>query len=63
MGHGVRDVRENFAVGCLLAPTMRCAEKDESQGDIANGIVSRLEARLKQCLWDWSVTDFHHRVF
>ncbi len=63
MGHGMRDVHQNFAIGCLLAPTVRCAEKDESQGDIANGIISRLEARLKQCLLNWSVADFRHGAF
>jgi hypothetical protein len=30
MGHGLRDVRQNFAIGSLLAPTVRRTKEDDS---------------------------------
>jgi hypothetical protein len=44
--HSLRDVRQNFAIGRLLTPTVRCAEEDESQCHIADVSVPWLKTRL-----------------
>lgn len=46
MGHGLRDIRQNFAIGRLLASAVRRAEEDNSKCDIADRSISWLEARL-----------------
>ena len=46
MGHGLRDIRQNFAIGRLLASAVWRAEEDDSKCDIADRSISWLEARL-----------------
>jgi hypothetical protein len=36
MGHGLRDIRQNFAICRLLASAVWCAKEDKSKRDIAD---------------------------
>jgi hypothetical protein len=36
MGHGLRDIRQNFAIRRLFASAVRRAKEDESKCDIAD---------------------------
>jgi hypothetical protein len=62
MGHSLGNICQNFAVDRLVAPTMRCAEEDESHRDVAEGSTSRLQAGLQQSLRSWSVVNSLHRM-
>jgi hypothetical protein len=46
MAHRLRDIRQNFAIGRLLASTVRRAEEDNSKCDIADRSISWLKVRL-----------------
>jgi hypothetical protein len=43
----LRNIRQNLAVARLLAPPVWCAEEDDTNGDIADGPISRLQSCLE----------------
>jgi hypothetical protein len=46
MNHRLRDIRQNFAIGRLLASTVRRAEEDNSKYNIADRSISWFKVRL-----------------
>jgi hypothetical protein len=54
VGHELRDIRQHFAIRRLAASTMRCAEEDQTQCRIPDGLISWIQPCLKQSLKDLS---------